>query len=673
MTSEAERLILNTFDLNDLVKITTETLGFTPAQPKPKFAENANADGVVLVEEPQFTPCYFDLQLRVEPTKTLDEALEVVGEVMDALQSCAQTEGGAPLEWTPNTTGTTYTAYALLAELNELPITQSGDLAGWFLESPVLKVKITCRPFLHTPERVVIAAVESSGEPIQVAYAKNVGGDVPAEAKVILTDKATKARRYAEIGQDAVESESNPSLLLKAEPNMVVTGFAGFLSSVPTGKYSAKVVQATLRTRPQVLCSTGPIAHVGSFREKMRCRAEGEGAAFRLSYRIGDGPWTPLKWIEPPMVGEWVELDMGEVFLDEALSGEQVSEIRMEGKVTTTSCTGYIDYLDFMPTRRYGVARAPLEFDVPSVLSVVDPFNQSAGAFTGKIAEVGGEWTALTNSDTTDFESTGAGKLIRKAVSDTGKIGIEAFPRLGRAIATPVEMEDLVCSYDFNVVEGGTEVTGTFAVQIGMVLGYQSNTKFVTVLIRKNSLGGPHFVEVRDANEALIAKSANVLSIGSGAKFSGTLLAFVKGENLTVCLGPDAESLVPVLSCSNSQIGIKGRVAIIDERKSAEPATREFDNFALWKPEPQVVCNSTRSVQFRSDDVERDNTGATYLSPVPRYRGANILLDPEGDANLINRLVVKMRRNDTAVEADSSVTDKHKLEVLVRERFLAPR
>lgn len=39
----------------------------------------------------------------------------------------------------------------------------------------------------------------------------------------------------------------------------------------------------------------------------------------------------------------------------------------------------------------------------------------------------------------------------------------------------------------------------------------------------------------------------------------------------------------------------------------------------------------------------------------------------------INRLAVLARRNDVEVEADDHVTDKHSVEVLVRERYLVPR
>jgi hypothetical protein len=37
-----------------------------------------------------------------------------------------------------------------------------------------------------------------------------------------------------------------------------------------------------------------------------------------------------------------------------------------------------------------------------------------------------------------------------------------------------------------------------------------------------------------------------------------------------------------------------------------------------------------------------------------------------------SRVAVKMRRNDVTTEPDEHVTDKQKVEVRIRERFLAP-
>jgi hypothetical protein len=98
-----------------------------------------------------------------------------------------------------------------------------------------------------------------------------------------------------------------------------------------------------------------------------------------------------------------------------------------------------------------------------------------------------------------------------------------------------------------------------------------------------------------------------------------------------------------------------------------------------------VRTNGTAAVTFWVDAVlwEKSETLNPYFptaaqleAGIATWTGAsnesasNLLSGPGGR---INRLVVMARRNDVEVEADANVTDKHQIEVLARERFLAPR
>src|SRR5262245_41187747 len=209
-----ESLILGGLQLNDGVTYSVRSLQFTPAQKKQIWADNAAADGDVLFDESHYTPAYFELLLQIRPQTSTDNALKKAGELLDRLQACERIEAGSTLEWKPGSTN--YVAYALSADILEVPTENSGDMQGWLLRAPVLKVKITCRPFLYREERVAKAATESPAEPIQIIYVKELGGDVPAEARLILTDKATQNRRYAEIGWDVVSAEGADLLLSAA-------------------------------------------------------------------------------------------------------------------------------------------------------------------------------------------------------------------------------------------------------------------------------------------------------------------------------------------------------------------------------------------------------------------------------------------------------------------------
>lgn len=404
MPSDLEQLFLVTVDFNDQVVFSLEDMVFKPAEAKPKWAGNADADGELLVEEPQYTNSYFELLVRVVPAEDTDAALEALGSLMDAVQGCTHAEGGSPLEWTPNNSSTTYTAYAVLGEIVDLPITVDGELAGWFVESPVVRVKLTCRPFLYTPPRVVLEPVDSE-DPVQVVYVEGVKGDVPAEGELVVTDKASQVRRYAEWGQDVVESaEGNPDLLLEAD-DLVIGGFAGELAS-KEGSVSGEVVKAALTSTPATLYSTGSIANLGSFRVKIRCQASETGALFRALYRVGDGPWAMLPWTECPDQDQWFEIDLREASLEETEEGQQVAEVRIQGKASGSNCTAYVDVQGFVPTRRYGVVRAVL---LPDLVCAADQSMKVLATTAIREDATGSHWSPVPRYRGTGFYLDPAG------------------------------------------------------------------------------------------------------------------------------------------------------------------------------------------------------------------------------------------------------------------------
>jgi hypothetical protein len=665
MTSGLEKITLNGVDFNDQVKLAMEALTFTPAQAKPKFVENPNADGALLVEEPQYTPAYFDMLVRVLPTKEIDTALAIVGEVLDALTACARTDGGSLADWTPSNSVQPYEAYALLGELLELPTTPNGDLAGWFIASPVLKIKLTCRPFLFQEERIVLSAVESS-ESLQVAYIKGIGGDVPAEARVVFKDKATQKRRYLELGQDLVGSEEgNPALQVKAT-SMTTTGYLGALVE-RSGSLSTKVVKATLVNKPQVICSSGKLANVGSYKLKLRAEASGAGARVRAVYRTGEGPRTPLPWIELPQPGNWCEINLREMLVEEAEHGEQITEVLLEGE-SAESNTIYVDTLDLIPTRRYGVARAyiPTNLEPSDVLVGLDSFEQSE-IFT-KLSEltatIGGKWTTAGSAKGDFLFDAKNNQVYRTAVSDTegeGRVGI---------LGTTEYSDIVISSYQYIPADSA----GGFG-QYGIVGRYK----------KVASVGGLYFYVTAYSTEA------DTWQVATGGAF-GNIIA--SGHTPYQMYGRWVHLVAVIKSTGDWQFWIdgilvrrgysslliaggeleKGKIGLYDQHVQPPPAiTRYYKEFSAWVPEVSPVCNSGKALEIGGDTAEKEDSTGKFWSPVPMYRGSDFFLDPAGPTGQVNRLVVKARRTDIEEEPDLALTDKQSIEVFARERFLAPR
>jgi hypothetical protein len=231
-----EGFILDGFNLNDgNGSLVLEALEFIQAAKKPQWAENSSADGDLLVEEAHYTNSYFTHKVRFIG-EDMDEALALMGQLTDKLQKAERmaARGGIPMLWTPAELSTTYTWWPLLGEYTEIPITPTGDLAGWFLALPVVSFKLTCRPFGYKPERVAVAPVQSA-LPVQAVLIPDVGGDVAAEARAILTDKAGQDRRHLEWGLDQVDGEQATNLITNPKSAIDATSWAGVsLAAGPT-------------------------------------------------------------------------------------------------------------------------------------------------------------------------------------------------------------------------------------------------------------------------------------------------------------------------------------------------------------------------------------------------------------------------------------------------------
>lgn len=687
MTTDLEKIVLDGIDFNDEEKLSMESLTFTPAQAKAKMVENSNADGVVLVEEPHFTPAYFEMLVRVVPVETTQEALAVVGEVIDALTSCARTEEGNSVEWTPNETEDTYTAYAILGELLEMPITPDGELAGWFVESPVLKIKLTCRPFLYKDERVVFSATTSESQ-FQLAYIPGVEGDVPAECRAVLVDKASKKRRYAEIGQDVVETESNPALRIKAT-ELEISGYNSALTTLAES-VSSEVVRSKVVKIPSALCKTKALAHVGSFRAKLRIWAELEGLV-RISYQTGEGTTTTLDWQEVPQTGKLFELDMGEILIEEAERGEQITKITIEGQATGTSffygSAGYFyfDTLVLVPTKRYAVARSPV-FEDPAI-SGYDDFGNGSGSLGTREARIGGNWAGAGDADDFKLTEESGGYLYRQAVSDAANVPRYAILGTKKYTNCRVSCE----MSNSNPGGSGSAVQGSMAV----MARYVDTNNFVRFWLYPSLDYGYTGITFTVAWSVKVEKRV--------AGTISTVNYFLNGITNTLVAYQAYNAKLPWIKLEliiletgewrakvNGQYGVaertgtdtdmatggalaEGKAGLQDYQPNATASTRYYDNFEATPYNLGAVCNSGKALDLDNNTADFEDPTGKFFSPVPEYRGSDLYLDPAGDEELVNRLLVKMRRNDIRLEPDIGITDKQTLEVLARERFLAPR
>lgn len=685
MPEANEKLELSGLNLNDGSTFVMESLNFTPAAPKPTLVTNTDSDGEELVEEPHFTNATFEAQIRIFPggKKDMDAALEKVRELVTKLQECARTEGGSPLKWTPAEATQTLTWYAILGEVLEIPVEITGDMAGWLLKQPkpIIKLKLTCRPAGYAEERVVLSASTSS-LPMQTVYVGGIEGDLPAEAKIVLTDKSSNDQRFAEWGQDVVTSESNPSLLLKGIESLKISGFSGS-ETTRSGSYSSKVVKGSFPVVPIAACGTGEIEHVGRYRLRLRCQGENYGFLVRAAYRTGDGPWTFLPWAEAPVKEEWTEVDLGEAVFPKATQGTQVSEIKIEGQsngeeheteegvdgnlnTVTTNVVGYIDLLSLVPCKRYGTARGPVNVEPGSSFKAYDPLQDNSGALGGTVADTGGTWE--TSGDAKDFtgvEVNGSRYYYRNEVSDTTEVGRYAV------LSGTSTISDVVMEMEVNT--SGRNNTADLC----FLARYASTSNHFKLIFTPQSngidrirahvrVGGTTFAGGYDSWKEIGQR----LAPNTWGQFK---IAIIGGYYEIWWIG---EKIATGYSNSLASSLKTGKIGIYDqftEVGTTYQISRRYRNFAAWVPTIPTVCEAGQSVQIDKTGAIREDANGNFWARVPESRGATFELDPAGSEGRINRVTNKMRRKDLKYEPDTNITSSSSIEVLARERYLAPK
>jgi hypothetical protein len=672
-----EGLELGSLNLNNQVRFTTESMTFTPAAPKPLLVGNAAADGEVLISEPHYSNSTFEIQVRVMPQATTEAALTIVGELLDAVQQCARTEGGSELKWTPAETSTTWTYYALAGEVAELPITVDGELAGWFLKTPVVKIKLTCRPFGYTPERTIHTATESGAEPQQTFYVSGVKGDVQAESRLIVKDTATQERRFVQWGRDLVTSETNPNLVIRAE-QLATSGFGG-TTTTKTGAWEEKVVKATGVTSATTICSTGRVAHVGSYGVNLRLWVSAETAQVRIAYRSGDGPLSPLEWKTPPVVAGWANLYMGEVFLDEVKLGSQSGEIRIEHIATSGSVITELNYLRLVPTGKASGKARGVASNAATSLIAYDNFEQlGKGGEIPTTEPLEGKAPNFPSTTWAMVNKTGANGLLVRSGSMTGRREVvDTNANLGCfALVSTTSYTTFVSSL---AVLSGTRMVDAGGSRIGLLGRYVSTEKWVMgVLARSGNTAYLQVIKNVAGTVTLLANASTGLFVPTeepGSLVTSTSISFGVAANGTF-----------TASCAAAQVSGRdadlasggalatGRAGIYDSFVYPTAKVRLFDSFQLLGgEEPAKVIYPSERVEFNSEGAFRQDATGTYYGIPSVYRGGNFFLDPAGSTNRINRIAVAARRNDVEVEEDAPVTDKQSVEVKVRERYIAPR
>lgn len=491
----------------------------------------------------------------------------------------------------------------------------------------------------------------------------DVPGDVPAEARLVVTDNASQDRWHVEWGAQTGSAAEVAKDLLLSQPDLTNTGFSG-TSTTRSGSYSTNVYRGTLTNSAFItVCGTGAKTNIGTYRVRARVYAAGTGSySVRLAWRDGDGPLT-RNAINYALDDQWTDLDLGTINISEAPSGTQSWQGRIEAKSQTVGDTLDVDIIYLIPTSAgYGLARRPIA--VPALTSVTarSEFTTESGAITGDSLSVGGTWAGAGDAD--DFSASG-GVCTRTAVSDTAT-GIGSG-RLVTASGTSA-MTNTFASLDLK-----TSNAGASGAQ-GLLLRYVDSSNFLSVVA---TWGSSSFVTVRKTIAGTDTQLAGFLPVGLGtpaADTTYTLQVVVDaGGRVLVWISGTFQGSTSDSTLATGGTLDDGKVGMVDWHPVATAATRTYDNFTVSPVEPDAVIFAGRTAEFRHNTAIRQNSAGTIYGSMPLYRGSRFFIPPSGDDGLQTRVVVKARRNDVEDAQDNVINDSTTVQVYYRPRYLTPR
>jgi hypothetical protein len=399
-----ESLILDSVELNDLTgSYVLREVDFTPPKKRAEWVTGADADGAELVRDPLFENRTISASLRVAQQTTMDQALDKIAQIVGKLEEAERQRDGLPLVWTPANSTKSITFYVLSGEVTGIPVVREGADRGWLRNYPILNITLSCKPFGYG-SLVASAATASGSTPLITVDLASVGGDVPAEGTIVVTDLASKARRDALWGlEQRYYTPGSPSDLTLTASELTTSGFAGTSGAV-TGAYSTNAISATLAEQPSAVCGTGNQPHVGTFRVRVRVQVSDTTTMLRLSWQDGDGPFSANPWVSAPAPDGWCELDLGPITITPAALGSQRWTGRIEAYTTDGNPhTIYVNLLELIPAGEgYGRARGAYAYK-PGVVAARDAFTTlgAGAALNGHTAAAGGNWA--TAGDATDF------------------------------------------------------------------------------------------------------------------------------------------------------------------------------------------------------------------------------------------------------------------------------
>ncbi len=501
-----------------------------------------------------------------------------------------------------------------------------------------------------------------------------IKGNYPARCRIELTNGgsnnwktmlyALRNRFYTGGSYDQMSYNASSLTPLDAATQTTVTGGA---SNPSTIQHASLADDWTPVAGTNV--SGNYMNHAGTYRVFARLRSPSAAGTVRARFGWDVGDLINPTFNDPvtiPVSGSWVLMDLGEVILDKAPAGTH----RWGGQVQGygEGLTLQVDQLFFFNTDEYqGIAQGGVNASTFSSFAIRDPFNQSAGALSGKNLLTPSAQTWATSGATGDFAVETTGKTAQR--TQTGDASAVQSGRI--AVAGSANFNDMTAQVD---VKWSANPTGTTYGAYGIMVKYNDANNWIAVVFMPNLGNFAVIGKVGGSNLGVFPyPEGNVAYTDPNFLFSPWLQLATYWYRLKV----DVSATTGVL---RAWWGLKGfdlpddpnitfqhaalitggalgtyKPGIYDGHAGAGAVTRNYDNFWVKAPTPDAAVYPSRVLQLTTKGMFRqDSAGGAYGRLVREY-GDLPRLPVSGLEGRTTELIVRPTTGDLASEADNSV------------------
>lgn len=629
---DEEGLVFDGLDLNpDDGGLYLEQLRNPPPKKRPEWQQGADADGSMLVRDPLLENREITLRLRVNPTATMNDALDQIAAVSQKIEEAERNLDGLELVWTPARSTRPVTFYVLTGSVDDVPIEAVGDGAGWFADrpAPVITVTLTCKPYGYEDQ---VTYPSDAPQPVTSPFATldvpDVRGDAPAQAELVVTNEWLAALRWVEWGlEQRWHDPDDPTVLAFAGDDLSVTDTAGTIVG--------DEVHATLFSTPQPVAQTGTLEHVGTFRVYALVIAEPTSdpysGSIRLRWHVGDNDATANPYTTLPFPGSSAPsvVDLGLVNIPQAQSGAQgwTGIIDAYGVTTDLRILG----MRLVPAGEgYGLARAPVETSAPARALASDAFGGTSVTMDGRTGDFGGAWNTTFPGGDLDFQ---VGSSAASRLED--EVGT-AFATLGPALTNT-----RVSARVF-----GNQTVFSGEVRSGLLARFVDTSNWIAAVVHRTDVSERTLVllqclagTITELASSAFTADGNFQDLVITVDASGAIVAELRSSVTGNLLASVAVAAIGAAMTGGALED--GMAGLYDEVLATTTDVRGWGAFIAASPESaSVVAHIDRTIEFRHDSVERQTAdGATYGRP-PSYRGGPFALPPAGDNGRTSRVVV---------------------------------